>query len=436
MIIKRDYYLKELIEKRGNQQIKVITGLRRCGKSFLLFTLFYEYLINSDIKKKNIITFAFDNMEDIIKLDKYYPEEETLIYDAKKKFYKVNAKKFVAYIKDNTNDTSFFYLLLDEVQLLDNFVFVLNGFLNHKNYDVYVTGSNSRMLSKDILTEFRGRGDQIHIYPLSFKEYYESRNITFDDAYLEYQYFGGMPYTLGLETDHQKQEYLKKLFSEIYIKDIVERNGIKNDESFEALLEIISSSIGSYTNPTNIENTFRSELKQSYHHDTIKKHLDYIREAFLISEAKRYDVKGKEYIGANSKYYFTDIGLRNALINFRQSEPNHIMENVVYNELIIRGYSVDVGIVEINEENKKGNYVTKQLETDFVCNKMNRKVYIQSAYYMDSTEKQVQEKKSLLNIKDNFKKIIIVRDSIKRYYTEEGIEVISLRDFLLNDIDI
>ena len=292
------------------------------------------------------------------------------------------------------------------------------------------------MLSKDILTEFRGRGDQIHIYPLSFKEYYVSRNVSFEEAYLEYQYFGGMPYTLELPSDDSKQTYLKGLFSEIYIKDIVDRNGIKNDESFETLLEVISSSIGSYTNPTNIENTFKSELKQSYHHDTIKKHIDYMKEAFLISEAKRYDIKGREYIGANSKYYFTDIGLRNALINFRQSEPNYIMENIIYNELVLRGYSVDVGIVEINEENKNGNYVSKQLETDFVCNKMSNRVYIQSAYYMESIEKQNQEKKSLLNIKDNFRKIIVVRDLVKKYYTQEGIEVVSLMDFLLGNIDI
>lgn len=436
MIIKREKCLNELIEKQGNKQIKVITGLRRCGKSFLLFNLFYDYLIKNNVNKKTIVTFAFDNMEDIIKLDKYYPEEDTLIYDANKKFYKVNAKKFVAYINDNTDNDSYYYLLLDEIQLLDNFVFVLNGFLKHVNFDVYVTGSNSRMLSKDILTEFRGRGDQIHIYPLSFKEYYVSRNVSFEEAYLEYQYFGGMPYTLELPSDDAKQTYLKGLFSEIYIKDIVDRNGIKNDESFETLLEVISSSIGSYTNPTNIENTFKSELKQSYHHDTIKKHIDYIKEAFLISEAKRYDIKGREYIGANSKYYFTDIGLRNALINFRQSEPNHIMENIIYNELILRGYSVDVGIVEINEENKNGNYVSKQLETDFVCNKMSNRIYIQSAYYMESIEKQNQEKKSLLNIKDNFRKIIVVRDSVKKYYTQEGIEVVSLMDFLLGNIDI
>ena len=436
MIIKRDKYLNELIEKQGNKKIKVITGLRRCGKSFLLFKLFYDYLINNNVNKKTIVTFAFDNMEDIIKLDKYYPNEDTLIYEANKKFYKVNAKKFIAYINDNTDNESNYYLLLDEIQLLDNFVFVLNGFLNHVNFDVYVTGSNSRMLSKDILTEFRGRGDQIHIYPLSFKEYYVSRNVSFEEAYLEYQYFGGMPYTLELPSDDSKQTYLKGLFSEIYIKDIVDRNGIKNDESFETLLEVISSSIGSYTNPTNIENTFKSELKQSYHHDTIKKHIDYMKEAFLISEAKRYDIKGREYIGANSKYYFTDIGLRNALINFRQSEPNYIMENIIYNELVLRGYSVDVGIVEINEENKNGNYVSKQLETDFVCNKMSNRVYIQSAYYMESIEKQNQEKKSLLNIKDNFRKIIVVRDLVKKYYTQEGIEVVSLMDFLLGNIDI
>ena len=288
------------------------------------------------------------------------------------------------------------------------------------------------MLSSDIITEFRGRGDQIHLYPLSFKEFYNASSLSFNKAYLEYQYYGGMPYLLSINSQEEKQAYLKNLFSEIYIKDITERNGIRDINSFEKLLCILSSSIGSYTSPTNLENTFKSVEKISYSHVAIKKHIQFIKDAFLLSEALRYDIKGKKYIGSKSKYYFTDIGLRNALINFRQTEPTHIMENIIYNELINRGYCVDVGVVEISEKNDNGNYIIKQLETDFICNKINEKIYIQSAYSMETIEKQIQEKKSLIKIKDNYRKIIIVKDSIKPYFTEEGIEVISLEDWLLN----
>lgn len=287
------------------------------------------------------------------------------------------------------------------------------------------------MLSSDIITEFRGRGDQIHLYPLSFKEFFEAKSQSFDDTYLEYQYYGGMPYLLNIDSEENKQEYLKNLFTEIYIKDITERNGVKDIDSFSKLLKILASSIGSYTNPTKLENTFRSIENIDYGHVTIKKHIDFIKDAFLLSEANRYDIKGKKYIGSNSKYYFTDIGLRNALINFRQTEPTHIMENIIYNELISRGYSVDVGVVEINEKNDNGNYVIKRLETNFICHKINEKIYIQSAYSMETLDKEIQEKRSLINIKDNFKKMIIVKDSIKPYLTEEGIEVINLKDWLL-----
>lgn len=390
-----------------------------------------KHLLNKGVSNSQIISFAFDKMEDVMKLDKYLPEEKTLIYDPKGN-YLVNSKKFILYINDLTSDGHKYYLLLDEIQLLDKFVMTLNSFLSHENYDVYVTGSNSKMLSNDVITEFRGRGDQIHVYPLSFKEFYETVNKPFDEAYLEYQYYGGMPYLLSLNNESAKEQYLKKLFSEIYIKDITDRNGIKDADSFEKLLEVLSSSIGSYTNPTKLEKTFQSQEKITYGHIAIKNHIDYIKNAFLVSEAKRYDIKGRNYIGANSKYYFTDIGLRNALINFRQSEPTHIMENIIYNDLLIRGYNVDVGIVEVNEPNNKGSYIAKQLETDFVCNKINERIYIQSAYSMETLEKLIQEKKSLLKIEDNFRKIIIVKDSIHRYFTEEGIEVISLKDWLLS----
>lgn len=430
MEIKREQYLNELIERKNNGLIKVITGLRRSGKSYLLNKLYRSYLLNHGIKASQIISFAFDNLENIMILDKYLPDEQTLIYDTRKN-YVVNPKKFILYINDLTKENDVYYFLLDEIQLLGDFVFALNGLLSHDNYDIYVTGSNSKMLSKDVITEFRGRGDQIHIYPLSFKEYYDSVNLSFEDAYLEYQYYGGMPYLLSIDDEKRKQEYLKDLFSEIYIKDITERNGIKNIDSFETLLNILSSSIGSYTNPGKLEKTFKSVEKVVYDHDTIKKHIDCIKDAYLISEAKRYDIKRKKYIGSNSKYYFTDVGLRNALINFRQDEPTHIMENIIYNDLLQKGYSVDVGIVEINSKTEKGNYVRKQLETDFVCNRMTEKIYIQSAYSMETIEKQKQEMNSLLHIKDNFRKIIITKDSIKRYFTEEGIEVISLKEWLL-----
>ncbi|MCI5670624.1 MAG: ATP-binding protein [Candidatus Enterosoma sp.] len=430
MEIKREQYLNELIERKNNGLIKVITGLRRSGKSYLLNKLYRSYLLNHGIKASQIISFAFDNLENIMILDKYLPDEQTLIYDTRKN-YVVNPKKFILYINDLTKENDVYYFLLDEIQLLGDFVFALNVLLSHDNYDIYVTGSNSKMLSKDVITEFRGRGDQIHIYPLSFKEYYDSVNLSFEDAYLEYRYYGGMPYLLSIDDEKRKQEYLKDLFSEIYIKDITERNGIKNIDSFETLLNILSSSIGSYTNPGKLEKTFKSVEKVVYDHDTIKKHIDCIKDAYLISEAKRYDIKRKKYIGSNSKYYFTDVGLRNALINFRQDEPTHIMENIIYNDLLQKGYSVDVGIVEINSKTEKGNYVRKQLETDFVCNRMTEKIYIQSAYSMETIEKQKQEMNSLLHIKDNFRKIIITKDSIKRYFTEEGIEVISLKEWLL-----
>ena len=430
MEIKRDKYLNKLIERKNNGLIKIITGLRRCGKSYLLNNIYKDYLLSNGIKEEQIISFSFDVLENVMVLDKYLPKEKTLKYDSKGN-YIVNPKKFILYINDLTKENKEYYFLLDEIQLLDNFVMVLNGFLKHDNFDVYVTGSNSKMLSSDIITEFRGRGDQIHLYPLSFKEFFEAKSQSFDDAYLEYQYYGGMPYLLNIDSEVSKQVYLKSLFTEIYIKDITERNGIKDIDSFGKLLKILASSIGSYTNPTKLENSFRSIENIDYGHVTIKKHIDFIKDAFLLSEANRYDIKGKKYIGSNSKYYFTDIGLRNALINFRQTEPTHIMENIIYNELISRGYSVDVGIVEISEKNDNGNYVIKRLETDFICYKINEKIYIQSAYSMETLDKEIQEKRSLINIKDNFKKMIIVKDSIKPYLTEEGIEVINLKDWLL-----
>ena len=431
MEIKRDKYLNSIIQRKKNKLIKVITGLRRSGKSYLLNNLFKSYLLENNVSESQIICFSFDNLEDVAKLDKYLPEQPTLFYDSRKR-YVVNPNKFLLYVKDLTKEKVDYYLLLDEIQFLDKFVFVLNGFLNHDNFDTYVTGSNSKMLSSDIITEFRGRGDKIHVYPLSFKEFYDSVGLSFEEAYSQYQIYGGMPYLINFGSEKEKQTYLKELFSEIYLKDITERNGIKDIESFEKLLCILASSVGSYTNPTNLEKTFKSVENLTYAHLSIKNHIDFIKDAFLISEAKRYDIKGKKYIGSNSKYYFTDIGLRNALLNFRQIEPTHLMENIIYNELISRGYSVDVGIVEINVKNENGNYVSRQLETDFVCNKIYERIYIQSVFSMETLEKHNQEKKSLININDNFKKIIIVKDFFSKYISEEGILVMSLKEFLLN----
>jgi len=434
MVINRNKYLNQLIEKQGNSLVKVITGLRRSGKSFLLFNLFVDYLKKQHIASEQIITFAFDNIEDIMKLDAFNPEEESIIKSKDSKQSKINEKKFVMYIQSLTkSNEEKYYILLDEIQELNNFVMVLNGLLRHKNFDIYVTGSNSKMLSKDIVTEFRGRGDQLYIQPLSFKEFFESSNLSFEEAYLEYQVYGGLPFVLQLEKKDDKKQYLHNLFEEIYIKDIIEKNNIQNEDSFRTLLNYLSSNIGSYTNPRNIENTFISKENVHYYHDTIKKHINYMIDSFILTEANKYDIKGKRYIGANSKFYFTDLGLRNALINFRQLEPTHIMENIIYNELIYRGYSVDVGIVEVNEINNNGSYVRKQLETDFVCNQLNKKIYIQSVYSMETTEKRIIEQRPFLKIKDNFRKIIIVNDFVESYYTEEGIEVISLKDFLLDD---
>lgn len=432
----RDKYLNDIISKKNNSMIKVITGLRRCGKSYLLFNMYYKYLISIGINDKNIIRFAFDVDDDIDKLDKYFPEEETKIYDKKTRSFKVNSKKFRAYISDLTNEIDEFYLLLDEIQNLDNFVGTLNGFIKKNNFDTYVTGSNSRLLSTDIITEFRGRGDQIKIYPLSFREFYNSMNLSFSDAYKTYAYFGGMPLVYRFKTDEQKARYLKNLFEEVYTKDIVERNGIEDLDSFDRLIDSISSVIGSYTNPTNLENTFKSRMKITYNHITIANHLKYLIDSFLIYEVSRYDIKGKKYLGAQYKYYFSDIGLRNARLNFRQQEQTHIMENIIYNELLYRGYNVDIGIVETNEKNKNGNNVKKQLEVDFIVNNSDERYYIQSAYSMSTDIKEQQEQKSLININDSFKKIIIVNDNIKSYMTDEGIRIISLEDFLLDNIKI
>lgn len=426
MIIKRDYYLNQLINSRHNGLIKVITGVRCSGKSYLLFELFNDYLLDINVDSEHIIKFAFDSQDylDLIGED---------LFDINIKKRKVDHKKFTDYIKSKITDKDMYYLLLDEIQLLDNFEAVLNGYLRKDNLDVYVTGSNAKFLSKDVITEFRGRGWQIHINPLSFKEFKQVFEGSNDEAYNEYAVYGGLPKLFEFKTETDKVKYLNNIFEETYLKDIIERNKVINVSELGELLDFLSSSIGSLTNPTKLSNTFASVKHVKIHSDTIKKYIEYFAEAFLISTPKRYDITGKGYINSPLKYYFSDIGLRNARLNFRELELPRIMENIVYNELVMRGYNVDVGVVELYEQNAKGKSVLKKTEVDFVCNQADKRYYIQVAYTIDSEDKIKQEQKSLLHINDAFKKIIIIKDSIKPHYNNFGVYIIGLYDFLLNE---
>ena len=410
-MINRDIYLNKLINRINNGMIKVVTGIRRCGKSYLLFEIFYNYLIKKGIPQSHIITLQLDDRINI----KYR-----------------NPDILCTFIKEKIIDDDMYYILLDEVQFVEDFADVLNSFLHIRNADVYVTGSNARFLSRDIITEFRGRGDQIHLYPLSFGEYFNYCKLDFEEAWNEYSMYGGMPYLLTCKTDEQKVNYLSNLFNETYLKDIVERNKIKNSVVLEDLLNIVSSSVGSLTNPNKLSNSFKSLKNVEVAPNTIKQYLDYCEDSFLIQKALRYDVKGKHYIDTPLKYYFTDIGLRNVRLGFRQQEENHIMENIIFNELVIRGYKVDVGVVTISEKNDNNNYVKKQLEVDFVCNLGYERYYIQSALNIDDALKKEQEEKSLLRIDDSFKKIIIVRANIKKWMNEKGILIVGLKEFLTN----
>lgn len=412
MLINRDNYLKELIMRKNNSLIKVITGIRRCGKSFLLNKIYYDYLIKEGVFANHIIKISLDDLENKPLLD---------------------ANRLNEYIKSQIVDSNQYYLFLDEIQEVKDFVPLLNGLLKIENLDIYITGSNSKFLSKDIITEFRGRGDQIHVNPLSFKEYYNAVNLDFDEAINEYLTYGGLPFILSRPSDKMKADYLINLYKEIYLKDIKERYGIKNDAEMGELLDIISSSIGSFTNPTKLENTFKSVKNVSISKNTIDSYLKIFEESFLVESSERYDIKGKKYINSPKKYYFSDLGLRNARLNFRQIEESHLMENAIYNELKIRGYLVDIGTVYVNEKNKNGNYIKKQIEVDFVVNYGSNRYYIQSAYYLPTIEKENQELRPLLNIPDSFKKIIIVRDNIKLKRDENGITTISLKEFLLNE---
>lgn len=411
MEIKRDYYLNKLIKAKQDGLIKVVTGIRRCGKSYLLNELFYKHLIKEGIKENHIIKVAVDD------------DENTEL---------LQPKKLTEYIKNKIIDKELYYIIIDEVQLAPNFERILNGLLRIQNVDIYVTGSNSKFLSTDIITEFRGRGEEIRVYPLSFSEFmsvYEGDKI---DGWIEYITYGGLPLVTLMNDDERKATYLKEQQQNVYINDVIERNKIGNDSSIiTQMVKIISSSIGSLTNPKKISDTFKSELDIDIAPATISTYLKYLQEAFLIENAERYDIKGRKYISTPSKYYFSDLGLRNSFINFRQQEETHIMENVIYLELKRRGFHVDVGLVEqrIKEKNK---LTYKQYEVDFVANKGSNKIYIQSSFAIPDEEKRKQEERPLLKINDSFKKIIIVKDHIKKWRDDEGIITMSIYDFLLD----
>ena len=414
MDIKRDIYLNKLISKKHNHLIKIVTGIRRCGKSYLLFSIFYRHLLNEGIKEDHIIRIALDDFE-----NRKLRDPETL-YN---------------HVKNKIIDNDMYYLLLDEIQMVKEFEDVLNGFLHIENVDVYVTGSNAKFLSKDIITEFRGRGDQIHMYPLSFMELSSFYN-DLDEAYNDYSLYGGLPLILAFKDHVQKREYLESIIDETYLNDIVNRNKIRNTAELNDLLFYLASSIGTLVNPRKLANTFKSVKGKTISQNTISKYLSYFEDSFLTEKALRYDIKGKRYINSPIKYYFTDLGLRNAKLNFRQIEEPHIMENIIYNELKYRGYGIDVGNITVLDKNKSLNNVYKAVEIDFVCNKGNERLYIQSAYSLPVEEKKIQEERPLLNIDDSFKKIIITKDNILPKQDDRGIITVNLYDFLLNRVNI
>ena len=422
MEIKRDKYLEMLQIRRHNGFIKVITGIRRCGKSYLMNDIFYEKLRQEGIDESHIIKFAFDSAEDLLLIG----EDLQDLFINKKK---VDPKKFMTFISQRMIDNDMYYLLLDEVQNLGCFEAVLNGYLRKKNMDVYVTGSNSKFLSSDVLTEFAGRGDEIHVLPLSFSEFYANYQDGLDYAFDDYMIYGGLPAVALMKTSEQKSSYLKTQLQNVYLKDLVERNNLNSNENIGELLDIIASSISSLTNPTKLANTFKSIKNTSLSALTIDRYITYMQQAFILSKVNKYDVKGKKYINTPYKIYFEDVGLRNARLDFRQIEETHLMENIIYNELRYRGYNVDVGFVE-TRENIDGTLKRKQLEIDFVANQGNKRYYIQSAYDIPNEEKMKQETKSLDNIDDSFKKIIVVRNSIKPRRNEKGYLIVGLKEFL------
>ena len=411
MQIKREFYLQQLIDGKQNGLVKIVTGIRRCGKSFLLFKLFRQYLLKSGVDSDHIIQIALDDIENADL------REPLMLYKC---------------IKAKMTDGELYYILLDEVQLVPRFEEVLNSLLRIDNADVYVTGSNSKFLSSDIITEFRGRGDEIRLYPLSLSEYCEGIGLSPAEAWKDYYTYGGLPHILSLGTEKKKIDYLNKLFESVYLIDILERQRIKNKAEFEELVKIVASGIGAPTNPTKLANTFKSVKKKNIDSVTIDHYLGYMQDAFLIERAERYDVKGKKYIGSLAKYYFTDLGLRNAILGLRQQEETHIMENIIYNELCRRGCKVDVGMVEQRVVDNDGKWQRKQLEVDFVVNEGNQRYYIQSALALSDEDKRKQEMGSLLRINDSFKKIIIVKEDIKPWCDDNGILTMGLLDFLMN----
>ncbi len=424
MEIKRDKYLKMLEIRKQNGLVKVITGIRRCGKSYLMNEIFYKKLIQEGVNEDHIIKFAFDSANDLLLIG-----EDLLDLTINKK--KVDPKKFIAYISQKITDDSFYYLLLDEVQELGCFEMVLNGYLRKNNIDIYVTGSNSKFLSSDVLTEFAGRGDEIHVLPLSFSEFYENYQGGLENAFDDYMVYGGLPAVSLMKMPEQKSSYLKSQLQNVYLKDIVQRHDLKSDVNISELFEVIASGISSLTNPKKLSNAFKSIKNSTLSAITIDNYITYMQEAFMISKVKKYDVKGKKYINTPYKIYFEDVGLRNAKLDFRQIEENHVMENVIYNELRYRGYNVDVGLIETR--NKIGDVTQrKQLEIDFVANQGSKRYYIQSAYDIPNEEKMKQEMKSLDNVNDSFKKIIIVGKSMKARHNEKGYLLIGIKEFLLD----
>ncbi|MDE6761088.1 MAG: ATP-binding protein [Lachnospiraceae bacterium] len=412
MDIKRDKYLNDLINRMHNGMIKVVTGIRRCGKSYLIFTIFRKYLLEQGVDEAHIVSIELDQRKD-------------------KKFR--NPDVILEYIESCIVDDKQYYILLDEVQLLEDFEEVLNSLLHIKNADMYVTGSNSKFLSKDVITEFRGRGDEIHIFPLNFKEFMQAYEGDMYHGWAEYVIYGGLPLTVTMKTEEQKINYLTRLFEETYLKDIIERHHIEKSQELEDLVNVLASAIGSLTNVPKIEATFKSVIQSNISANTIRQYIEYLEDAFVINKANRYNVKGRKYIGTPLKYYFEDVGLRNARLGFRQIEETHIMENVVYNELRSRGYSVDVGVVEKRGFNQEGKTERTYLEIDFIANLGSKRYYIQSAFSMPTEEKRMQEKASLVNVNDSFKKIILVKDVINVTRDEDGITTMSIYDFLLKE---
>ena len=417
MNIARDKYLRDLINRMNNGMIKVVTGIRRSGKSYLLFKLFYEYLLSQGILESHIIKIELDQRKNRI-----YRDPDVIL----------------DYIETLIEDDKQYYILLDEVQMLNDFEEVLNSLLHISNVDIYVTGSNSKFLSKDVITEFRGRGDEIHVFPLTFKEFMQVYDGDMYRGFADYIVYGGLPLISTMKTETQKVNYLTNLFNETYLKDIIERNHIEKTQELENLINVLASAIGSLTNPPKIQATFKSSIGSTISINTIRQYIEYLEDAFIISKAQRYNIKGRKYIGTPLKYYFEDIGLRNARLGFRQVEETHLMENIIYNELRYRGYSVDVGVVEKREMSENGKQIRKALEIDFVANLGSQRYYIQSALSMPTPEKQIQEKTSLINVADSFKKIIIVKDIVNVKRDENGIVTMSIYDFLLkeNSLDL